>query len=122
VLFYVCRKKLEASELRAREAMGGLEAAVRAAEGRSRLMEENVREVGAAMKLLESDREVHVNAHAVLLRQVDKEKVKNRLDSVSHRFKVLLLLLVVWGLVLGLMYEAAVDFRPCTHDDFRLTS
>ena len=82
------RRKVEAAEELARENAEESRKAARNAEASNKQLVATMHEMEKAMREIEEDRETHVSAHAVLLRQVDKEKVKNRLDSISSGFKV----------------------------------
>jgi hypothetical protein len=42
--------------------------------------------------------------------------------SVNRKWQTTALLLALWAAILALLLGAAMEFRPCTHDDFRITS
>ncbi|CAE7498128.1 unnamed protein product [Symbiodinium microadriaticum] len=111
----------EAAEIRANEEATVFERAARSAEAIAKQHLAAVRDMEKVVNEIEADRLVHVSAHGSLLRLVDKEKVKNIEDSAGHQFQVVVLLLLIWVLMLGLIYEVNIDLRPSTHDAVRIT-
>ena len=87
-VYALARRSLEEAERRANaEAELKHETALSLQAHNDRLMETVTAQEGV-VKEVQVDRGRHASAHGQLLRRVDKEKVRLRVEAIEHRYKV----------------------------------